>query len=84
MIIQKQMATEMVEDKEIQKETGRIEIYNEVEKETVDGEKVVIKEFAGSFTKEELENDIANLDNNIRDLQNQKRDKENILEGINK
>jgi len=90
MIIQEQMkvSTELVDGKEVQKETSlevkRYDIYKEVEKVGLDDKKVIIKELVGSYTKAEIEADIANLTSQIADLQNQKRDKEVILAELNK
>jgi len=90
MIIQEQMkvSTELVDGKEVQKETSlevkRYDIYKEVEKVGLDDKKVIIKELVGSYTKAEIEADIANLTSQIADLQNQKRDKEVILAEFNK
>jgi len=83
MIISQQMSSEMVDDKEVQKPTDRFDVYQEVEKTALDDSKVVIKELVGSYTKSEVEADIANLANAILDLQNQKRDKELILAEFN-
>ena len=78
--------TELVDGKEVQKEveTDRFEVYQAVEKTALDDSKVVIKELVGSYTKSEVEADIANLANQIADLENQKRDKEQILLEFNK
>ena len=78
--------TELVDGKEVQKEveTDRFEVYQAVEKTALDDSKVVIKELVGSYTKSEVEADIANLANQIADLENQKRDKEQILSEFNK
>jgi len=81
------VSTELVDGKEVQKETSlevkRYDIYKEVEKVGLDDKKVIIKELVGSYTKVEIEADIANLENSIADLTNQKRDKEQILESMN-
>lgn len=88
MIIQEQktISTEVVDGKEVQKETSlevkRYDIYKEVEKVGLDDKKVIIKELVGSYTKAEIEADIANLENNILDLQNQLRDKKALLEQV--
>jgi hypothetical protein len=90
MIIEEQMkvSTELVDGKEVQKETSLevkiYDIYKEVEKVGLDDKKVIIKELVGSYTKAEIEADIANLANQIADLENQKRDKEAILAEFNK
>jgi hypothetical protein len=90
MIIQEQMkvSTELVDGNEVQKETSLevkiYDIYKEVEKVGLDDKKVIIKELVGSYTKAEIEADIANLANQIADLENQKRDKEAILAEFNK
>ena len=78
--------TELVDGLETTKEveTDRFEVYQAVEKTALDDSKVVIKELVGSYTKSEVEADIANLANAILDLQNQKRDKEQILSEFNK
>ena len=82
------VSTELVDGKEVQKETSlevkRYDIYKEVEKVGLDDKKVIIKELVGSYTKAEIEADIANLTSQIADLQNQKRDKEVILAEFNK
>jgi hypothetical protein len=82
------VSTELVDGNEVQKETSLevkiYDIYKEVEKVGLDDKKVIIKELVGSYTKAEIEADIANLANQIADLENQKRDKEAILAEFNK
>jgi len=73
--------SEMADGKETQKvvETDRISIYREVEKEDLEGKKVVIKELVRETTFDEIRADIENLRNNARDLENQATELEALL-----
>jgi len=73
--------SEIVDGKETQKEveTDRISIYREVEKEDLEGKKVVIKELVRETTFDEIRADVENLRNNARDLENQATELEALL-----
>jgi hypothetical protein len=65
--------TELVDGKEVQKEveTDRVSIYQEVEKENLAGDKVVVKELVRETTYDEIRADVANLRNSAMDFTNQ-------------
>ena len=73
--------SEMADGKETQKvvETDRISIYREVEKEDLEGNKVVIKELVRETTFDEIRADIANLRNDAQDKLNQANELEALL-----
>ena len=73
--------TELVDGKETQKtvETDRVSIYQEVEKETTAGDKVIIKELVRETTYDEIRADVANYKNISADYLNQALELENLL-----
>ena len=73
--------TELVDGKEVNKEveTDRVCIYQEVEKEDLAGDKVVIKELVRETTYDEIRADVANLRNQALDFNNQADELESLL-----
>jgi hypothetical protein len=54
-------------------------LYNEVEKETVTGDKVIVKELVRTSTESEILADIANLRNEAQNKLNQALELENLI-----
>ena len=65
--------TELVDglEKQTEVETDRVSIYQEVEKENLAGDKVIIKELVRETTYDEIRADISNLRNQAQDWLNQ-------------